>query len=364
MTIKLNGSYGEGGGSILRMALAFGALTGKSFEIENIRKGRCTSGLRPQHLCAVELAKKLCNAEVEGAEINSEHLRFVPGKLEGKKLSLEIGTAGSMTLALQGILLPVVFAGKKTQICLSGASDTFWSQPVDYFSNVFLPHLKKYADFDFKLLRRGYYPKGGGKIELTVKPKYSLNNYDTFDSFWVELRKSAPKIMLDKRGKLLYVKGISHASSELQSAEVAERQARAARQRLSKLGCPVRIDCEYNSSLSIGSGIALWAAFSEKDEVDEINPQILGADSLGEKGKRAEEVGCEAAENLLREIESGAPVDPYLADQILPFMALVGNSRVLVSKITPHCRTNIYVIESFIGKSFSIDEEKRVISSS
>lgn len=203
----------------------------------------------------------------------------------------------------------------------------------------------------------------GGKIELSVKPKYSLSNYDTFDSFWAELKKSAPKITLDKRGKLLYVKGISHASAELQKAEVAERQARAAKQQLSKLGCPVKIDCEYSNSLCAGSGITLWAAFSHKDELDALNPQLMGADGLGERGKRAEEVGIEAAKNLLSEIEGNAVVDKYMADQLLPFMALTGSSRIMASQLTSHCLTNIYVIESFLGKLFSVNETERTIES-
>jgi RNA 3'-phosphate cyclase len=359
--ISIDGSYLEGGGQIVRTALALSTITHKPFEVNNIRKGRCDSGLKPQHLFCVKALEELCNARIEGAKIGSERIKYKPNKIIGRTLSFDVGTAGSTTLLLQALLLPAMFGDKKVRIKLIGGSDVPWSQPVDYLRNVLFPHLYKYAKIDFSLLRRGYYPKGGGRIDLTVKPKYSLNNYDSFDSFWAELKKSAPKISLVSRGKLLYVKGISHASSELQKAEVAERQARAARMGLSRLGCPVKIDCEYSNSLCAGSGITLWAAFSEKGELDAINPHLLGADSLGEKGKRAEVVGTEAAKNLLTEISSKAPVDSYLADQLLPFMALVGSSKIFASKVTQHCRTNVYVIEKFLGKCFMIDEEKRLI---
>ena len=115
--------------------------------------------------------------------------------------------------------------------------------------------------------------------------------------------------------------------------------------------------------MSIGSGITIWAIFSKnKDDIDENNPIRLGADALGEQGKKAEIVGEEAARNLLKEIESKAPVDSHLADQLLPFMSLIGNSKIKVSEITNHCRTNVYAIGQFMGNVFDIDEENKVIS--
>ncbi len=115
--------------------------------------------------------------------------------------------------------------------------------------------------------------------------------------------------------------------------------------------------------MSIGSGITLWAIFSRnKDDIDENNPIRLGADALGEQGKRAEAVGEEAAQNLIKEIESKAPVDRHLADQLLPFMALAGNSRIKASEITNHCRTNVYTIQQFMGDVFEVDEKNNFIS--
>jgi RNA 3'-phosphate cyclase len=253
-----------------------------------------------------------------------------------------------------------MFADSKVRLKVTGGTDVPWSPPADYFANVLLPHLKKFCEkIEFRLLRRGYYPKGGGKAELIVKPKYRLSDFPDFESFRKHLLESTQKIILTRKSQLAYVKGVSHASSDLQKLEVAERQARAAK---SMLELPnVSIRTEYSETFSPGSGIVLWAVFSERDEVSAENPVILGGDSLGEKGKRAEKVGAEAANNLLRQIESKAPVDSYLADQRLPFMTLAGKSSIRASEITDHARTNIYLIEKFLGKSFSLDEENKLI---
>lgn len=347
--IKLDGSYGEGGGQMLRTALALSTLMQKPFEIDNIRKGRDVSGLKNQHLHCIKALKELCDANVEGAELGSNHVRFEPGKFKPQTLSMDLGTAGSLTLMLQSLLLPAIFTDGKTRYKLKGGTDVRWSMPFDYFNNVFLPQLKKYADIDCKLMKRGYYPKGNGQIDITIRPKYGF-----FDN-------ELPKINLMNQQNLLQVKGISHASKDLEKPEVAERQARTAKMTLSKLNCPVKIETEYSETLSTGSGIVLYAIFSKDDEIDFVNPIRLGASSLGEQGKRAELVGEEAAKKLLEEISSKAPVDEHLADNLIPFLALNGGS-MKVSKISNHTRTNIYVVEQFLDVKFKIDEENKIIS--
>ncbi len=154
---------------------------------------------------------------------------------------------------------------------------------------------------------------------------------------------------------MIQIKGISHASTLLENAKVAERQADTAKSILkNKYDCPINIQTEYSKTLSPGSGITLWAIFSlDKDEINANNPIRLGADCLGGRGKRAEIVGREAAENLIKEIESKCPVDRHLADQILPFMAL-GGGKIKASEVTKHAKTNVYTIEQFFGKVFEI----------
>lgn len=361
--IKLDGSYLEGGGSIVRQALALSTITQKPFEVTDIRKGRKNSGLKNQHLHCVKALEKLCNAKTQGVSLASTYLKYEPNKIESKNLDIDIGTSGSITLLLQSILIPSIFADKPLKITITGGTEGKFAQPFDYFKEVFLPQLKRFADIDVKLIKRGYYPKGNGKVELKIAQKYSLTNFNNFEDFHKHLKENTPKISLTEQHNLIQIKGISHASFTLQNADVAERQAKTAELILkNKYKCPITIETSYNETLSTGSGITLWAIFSKNnEEIDINNPIRLGADSLGERGKKAEIVGEEAAFNLIKEIESKAPVDHYLADQILPFISLTSKSKIKASKITAHCRTNIYVIEQFLGKTFEINEKENTI---
>ncbi|QTA91062.1 RNA 3'-terminal phosphate cyclase [Desulfonema magnum] len=347
--IKIDGSFLEGGGQIIRTSLALSALTGKAFTISGIRKGRSKPGLRPQHLNAVRAVRQLCNAEVSGDAPDSQALVFTPKKTESANLSVDIGTAGSVTLLMQSLLIPAVFGGKNIVISLKGGTDVRWSQPYDYFRNILLKYIEPFAGVESELIRRGYYPKGGGEIKVTLKPKFSLTSYENFSEHLNEVRSQLPEMNLCCQGELKAIEGVSHASEKLKG--VPERQARQARKVLEKLQCPVSIKTEYSQSRCPGSGITLRAVFSEASW-----PVLLGGDSLGERGKRAEKVGEEAALRLMKQIESGAAVDKYLADQLLPLAVFLPSARYKASEITPHCRTNIYVIEKFLPVTFSADD--------
>ncbi len=363
--IRIDGNYGEAGGQIARTALALSTITQKPFEIYDIRKGRKDSGLKNQHLYCVKSLQELCNAQAEGAELGSLCLKYYPRKLTAKNLNIDIETAGSITLLMQALLLPAMFVSKPITINVIGGSDTKFSQPFDYFNNILLPQLQRFAKIEAKLLKRGYYPKGNGTVEIKINPKYKLNDFSGFEEFHNHLKQNTNPYNLIEQHHLIQIKGISHASKNLQQANVAERQADSALSVLKqKYNVPIQIAIQYQDTLSTGSGITLWAIFSKnKEDIDENSPIRLGADALGEQGKKAEVVGEEAANRLVREIESKAPVDRYLADQILPFMALVGNSRIKVSEITSHCRTNVYAIRHFLGEALKVDEEEKIVFS-
>ena len=361
--IRIDGSYLEGGGSIARIALALSAITQKSFTIADIRKNRPQPGLKNQHLFCIRALEQLCNAKAEGSFLGSQELKFVPGKLKAKNLEIDIETAGSIPLFLQSILLPLMFADKPSKITIKGGTSGKWAAPIEYFDNVFLPQIRKYAKIELKTLKRGYFPKGQGLVEIKISPIYKLNDFNFFDEFLMEIRKNATKIMLEEHGRLIQIKGISHASMDIEKAQVAERQAKAAQTTLtSRYSCPIAIQTSYSSTASTGSGITLWAIFSkDANEIDERNPIRIGADALGERGKSSDEVGYEAAKKLIGEIESKAPVDSHLADQLLPFLALFGG-KIRASRLTSHSKTNIYTIEKFLGKCLEIDEKSGTIS--
>ncbi len=362
--IEINGSYLEGGGQIVRTALALSTITHKPFEIYDIRKGRKDSGLKNQHLYCVKALKELCNAVVESDSLGSLELKYYPKKLIAKNLNIDIETAGSVTLLMQALLLPSMFASKPMTISITGGTDVKWSMPFDYFSNVLLPQLQRFAKIEAKLLKRGYYPKGNGKVNIKINPKFKLNDFSGFDEFHNHLKQNVNPYNLIEQYHLIQIKGISHASRSLENARVAERQAHSAQAILGKkFNVPIKISSEYQDTLSTGSGITLWAIFSKnKDDIDENNPIRIGSDALGEQGKKAEIVGQEAAVDLIKEIESKAPVDKNLADQLLPFTALIGNSSIKTSEITNHCKTNIYTIQQFLGDVFKLYEEEKIIS--
>lgn len=354
--IVLDGS--AGGGQMARTALALSSLTGKPFRMINIRSERPDPGLKAQHVQCVKALQQLCNAKADGAELGSKELLFIPGKISAKNLTIDIGTAGSITLLLQAVLLPCMFAQKTSTLTLIGGTDTEWSMPIDYFANVLVPQYRRICGLQTKTLKRGYYPKGGGTVELTIKPEIKRNEFETFEDFQALLKHKA--FSLVKQGELASIKGTSYASKDLANAQVAERQASSARQTLAHLKVPLEINVEYSDTLSTGSGITLWAIFSTNDDIDNDNPVRLGADALGEKGKPAEKVGVDAANKLLSEIKSNAPVDSHLADNLIPLIALCRPSKIKTSTITAHTKTNMQVVEAFLGKIFT--EKDNIIS--
>ncbi len=335
--IFLDGTHGEGGGSMLRYALALSTLTAKPFQMTGIRKGRDKPGLKAQHLFCIKGLEELCNAHADGVALGSEQVTFFPRKIAKDSLSIDIGTAGSITLLLQSFMLPLLFHEQKVYLKITGGTDVPFSQPLDYFRNVFIPSISPYAKIDVEVERRGFYPKGGGKVKITVQGRHA---YDS----------ALPPIIFQDRGKLLHINGNSFAAKELEKNEVAGRMKRSCRKELA-YDCPIKIDEEYAVTHSIGAGIVIWAAYENG---------ILAGSVLGERNVRAEEVGKCAADDLKKEMESGACVDRHLADQLVPYMgaisAATGKECVIqTSGITDHLRSNVYVTESFLDVKFAIE---------
>lgn len=353
--IELDGTLGEGGGQIIRTALALSTLTQQAFHITGIRTGRSEPGLKMQHLHCIKALQKLTHAQAEGAALGSTELTFIPQPFKGKSLSIDIETAGSITLFFQAVLLPCCFADKQMKIDVIGGTDVAWAMPIDYFRDVLAPHLRRWVDIDITTERRGYYPQGNGKVTVRIKPRIARSDFATFEEFWQALRKHGQHLQLTEQHHLLSIKGISHASKSLEETRVAERQAHAAQQLLAKYGCPVSIRTEYADTLSPGSGITLWAVFSkDKDDLDIANPIIIGADNLGEKGVPAEIVGQTCAKRLIDTISSSAAADSHLADNLIPWMALVPPSSLKTNVLTPHTTTNIEIVKKFIPVHFDI----------
>jgi len=328
--VELDGREEEGGGSILRHALGFSVLTGRPFRIRHIRAHRPQPGLRPQHLHSVRAAARLCGARVCGDSVGSTELTFEPGPIRAGDYEVDIGTAGSATLLLQAVLLPVVMGPVETRWVVRGGTDVPWSIPADYFGAVLLFHLQRWARVSFRLLRRGYYPAGGGRVEFQARPYGNRPE----------------PLRLDGSGRLVRIEGVAHASDHLRSARVAERMREAAVNALRRPSdVPVSVRVDYQETASPGAGIVLWAVLRDVDD-----PSVeyrLGASALGERGVPAETVGVRAAQALMEELEAGACADRHLADQLVPFLAWVGG-RLRTSAITPHTRASLYVARQFL----------------
>ena len=331
--IEIDGSYGEGGGQILRTAVALAAYLETPCRIRNIRKGRPTPGLRPQHAAGVKALAALCHAEVSGLHVGSAEVTFKPGVIAGGTLHIDVGTAGAIGLILQTIMLPAAKALSPLLLTIRGGTDVPWAPTIGYLQEVTLPVLSQmgYAG-EVTLTKRGYFPRGNGEVTAALKQtKFS------------SVRFSEP-------GQIRMIQGRSHAADALKQRRVAERQQEGAMASLKKLGLPCEIAVEYGPVASPGSGIDLWAV---------ANHTRLGANALGARGKRAEEVGEEAAAALTRQLSSGAALDAWMGDQILPFLAVAGGeSTISAARITDHLRTNLWVIKHFLPLETQIKEEK------
>ena len=326
--IEIDGSYGEGGGQIVRTSVALSAVTGKSVLIKKIRQGRPKPGLAAQHAQAIRALGQICNAEIKGAEPGSSEVLFCPQEICGGNRRVEIGTAGSVTLLMQCLLPALLHAEKRTSLQVQGGTDVQWSPSVDYFRNVFLPALSFFGGrAGLQLLRRGYYPRGQGEVLLEVEPSHLKSAHISYEPF----NPAQNRIM-----------GISHCSNLPQ--HVAERQAASAIERLQEAGYEAEILQETGRLASTGSGITLWTAGK-------------GASSLGERGHPAEKVGRRAAEEMIQELASPAAVDAHLADQLIPYLALAGGS-YSVREISRHTKTNIWTAGHFIEAKFEIRELK------
>lgn len=351
--IHIDGSYMEGGGQILRTALALATFTGLPFRAEKIRHGRPTPGLKPQHVQAIQALVRMSGARAEAAQPGSPGIVFYPGSLAPGDYLLDIGTAGSITLLMQALLVPLLAAPGEVTLRVQGGTDVRWSMPLDYFTHLILPVLRNWTRIEVLAVRRGFYPKGQGRLELKVHPGGRRLRHGSGDGLRSARGRPAPELDWGVRPEPTAIRGISAASAFLAKARVAERQAEAARALLGS-AIPLEIKTQYSPSASPGSVITLWATASD-------GRAFAGGDALGEKGKPAEAVGREAAENLLHVLNRPAAADAHLADNLIPLLALTGG-RIRTTQITGHIRSNIYVCEAFLGTRFEVDEDAALIT--
>ena len=313
--IDIDGSHGEGGGQIIRTSLTLSAITGKSVSITNIRANRPNPGLQMQHLTSAKAVRNVCRGNLEGAEVGSKKLVFEPGPIVGGKYEFDIGTAGSVTLVAQTLIPILIKASKESELRITGGTHVMKSPSYDYFEQVFIPAITSMgAKLGTKILKTGYYPRGGGTIEVDIKPSslHGRIEWPRDDVVKVIIRLSGLPMGIAIREKKIFVQnGIER-------------------------GIFVRED----EALSVGNAVTAWKG-------------LIGSYVLGEKGKRAETVAQEAWDVLSAET---GDVDLHLADQLLLYAALAeGPSSYATSKMSEHLRTNAYVISHFLDRRISLD---------
>jgi len=317
--IHIDGSLQEGGGQIIRTSLTLASIMKKEVSIDNIRAGRPNPGLQPQHLTAVKAVRNVCRGTLEGAELGSKQLVFHPGEIIGGKYDFDIGTAGSVTLVAQTLIPIFLCASKESEVRITGGTHVMKSPGYDYFEHVFLPAIRLMgAQVESKILRPGFYPVGGGKIEFSVKPSklFGRSEWPKEDHMKVRIRISGIPMQVAIREKKIFVQ------NGIEDIRVYEDEA----------SCP-------------GNAVTAWMG-------------LRGAYSLGERGKRSEVVAQEAYDALMKEKDSD--VDMHLSDQLLIYAALAeGKTSFVTSEITEHLKTNALIVQTFIEREIKI-EEKRI----
>jgi RNA 3'-terminal phosphate cyclase (ATP) len=318
--LRIDGSNGEGGGQILRTALALSAVTGVAFQIEKIRAGRARPGLMRQHLTAVRAAKEICGARVEGDEPGSLALRFEPGAVRAGDYHFSVGTAGSATLVLQTVLPALVLASAPSRLVLEGGSHNPSAPPFDFIVQSFLPQLAKMgAKVTACLERPGFYPAGGGRFTVAIEPAVRLE----------------PLTLVDRGA----------ARGHLAEAKVAALPRRIAQRELSAIGNLLGWERGALVATVLDDAHGPGNVVTITLEHEHVTEVVTG---FGERGVAAETVGERAAREAARYLATDVPVGEHLADQLLLPMALAGGGSIRTLEPSSHTRTQTDIIPLFL----------------
>lgn len=320
--IVIDGSFGEGGGQIVRSSLTLAAVLGEKTRIENVRARRAKPGLMSQHLAAARALAKVCDGKLIGLAKGSRELTFDPGPVQPGRYAIEIGTAGSTTLVFQTLLYALAAAGEESVVAIHGGTHNPLAPPAEFIAECFLPATRALGlAVDFELVRHGFYPKGGGSIRARIEPWKEAKG--TLD--WRE------EIEWGEPQAEILIANLPNHVAEREQAELAKRLDQD----------PERIHIEVLPG-ELGPGNAVMVRYRSHERTALIT-------SFGEPGKPAERVAHEAARDAKNFARSKAPVDPHLADQLLLPLVLGPGGSFLTSAVTEHARTQAEVIRKFIG---------------
>lgn len=326
--LVIDGGLGEGGGQILRTCLALSLFTGKDFTLKDIRQGRENPGLRAQHLNAVRLAAKVGKATVEGGELGSTRLVFSPRSIGIGKFTCDIGTAGSTSLVLQTIYLPLSFAEGPSELNITGGTHVPFAPTFDFLNLHWMTYIKRIGfQLSINLGQAGFYPHGGGQIRALINPIREVSGF-----------------ALTQRGSLKQIYGISAVANL--DRNIAIRQRDQIIRLLGKKYPLNDIRIQNLSSHHKGTTISLVCQFEHSQ---------CCYSSLGKPGKPAEIVAQEVCDKIEYFMSTRAVMDEYISDQLLLPLSIAGvDSHFTTAKITDHLRTNADVIKLFVDRKIEI----------
>ena len=330
--IEIDGSYGEGGGQIVRAAMAYSCLTGQPTRIFNIRAKRSNPGLRKQHATAIKVLANLFKAEVEGVSVGSKEVTFKPGsEVRSGNFTFEIGSAGSITLVLQSVTFALIGRKCKITLTIKGGTDVPFSPTFDYFKHCYLALLSRFGyEASAEVARRGYYPEGGGEVKFTFRK-----------------HEPQPILMNDCEEDLKVFRVLASASSNLQKGRVCERTINSAIHHILKNFGEVKVETcrHYSQTRSTGAALCIVGSGGER---------MIGVDLLGKRGLPSEEIGKRCVELIKNESKSGACVDFHLADHLVLFLATCGGE-IKTSHITEHTKTMVWLANRFMDGCLKIE---------
>jgi RNA 3'-terminal phosphate cyclase (ATP) len=327
--IEIDGSEGEGGGQVVRNSCALSLVTGKPFRITQVRGKRSKPGLMRQHVTAVEAAARIGGAEVLGAAVGSDTLEFRPGAVQPGEYRFAVGTAGSTSLVLQTVLMPLALASGPSRLVLEGGTHNMLAPPFDFIERTFLPIVNRMGPtVEARLIRHGFYPRGGGRIEVDIIPA-PLRAIDCLDCG--EMGEGSAQVLFT---------GLP--------AEIGQRMI--ARLRKDLPDWPDDAFAIRELPADQGPGVILMIE-ARKAHVTEI------ASGFGQLGVPAERLAKTAAGRLKGYVASGAFAGPYLADQlVLPF-ALAGGGSFTTVKPSGHLLTAMPLAERFLGVRIALEQD-------
>jgi RNA 3'-terminal phosphate cyclase (ATP) len=347
--IEIDGSQKSGSGTIVRDCVPFAILAGRDIRITNIRARRNKPGLRRQHLMALQACAQISGGHLQGASVGAQEIIFRPGNvIRGGIYNWDIGSAGSATMLAMAVLPLGLFADNPSTYTITGGLFQDFAPTVFHFKHVLLPVLNSLgAKINCEIIRPGYVPHGKGQLKLDIEPLE---------------HKLEPLKQLDQ-GQIIEIKGMA-LSSLLTERQVSDRMANSCQKTLHAAGYDADIDILYDTreqpvykrvSTQPGAALALVAKTN--------TGCLIGADMAGARGRSSEFIGKKTARNLLEDLHSGATVDRYLADQLIPYAALAtGTSSTVIPKMTDHIESRLWLIETILGAEKTLKKRRLVIT--